>query len=486
MQPEGDRPSRVDGTARAVSQIGFISGIALFAFLLTLPPPVGLPAAGWRAAAVAALMATWWITEAIPIPATALLPLVLFPLLGIAPIAKAAPPYANPVIFLFLGGFILAAALERSRLHRRIALNVVHAVGTRPANLIAGFMIATAAISMWVSNTATVLMMLPIATSVLSVMKADGEKVRIPLLLGIAYSASIGGLGTLIGTPPNALLAGFAAETLQRKIGFAEWMVVGVPLVVVSIPLAWLLLTRVLFPVVNTASPETEEILDRERAALGSMSRAEWVAASVCSATAIAWVLQPLLARIAPAVTDAGIAMTGGLLLFVIPVEPRAWRFAVAWEDVERLPWGVLILFGGGLSLASSIEATGLARWTGTALAGLENVSPLLLTTVITTVVIFLTELTSNTATAATFLPLVSSLATAFGLDPFLLAIPATLAASCAFMLPVGTPPNALVFASGHLTIRQMAKAGIWMNLLMIVLIEAATFLLAVPIFGLL
>ncbi|HEU5161742.1 MAG TPA: SLC13 family permease, partial [Thermoanaerobaculia bacterium] len=458
-----------------MQRTGLLLGLALFLALLLLPPPASMPPAAWRTAAVAALMASWWITEALPIAATALLPLVLFPFLGIAPIAKAAPPYANSVVFLFLGGFILAAGLERSGLHRRIALNVVRAVGTRPANLVGGFMIATALISMWVSNTATVLMMLPIATSVLSVMSGSEREAKLapPLLIGIAYAASIGGVGTLIGTPPNALLAGFASETLGRRIGFVEWMAVGVPLVVVAIPICWLVLTRVVFHPGNAADPETDRLLADQRASLGSMTRPEWITAAVCSATALAWVFQPLLARIAPSTSDAGIAIAGGLLLFLIPVDWKAYRFVIGWNDVEWLPWGVLILFGGGLSLEVAVESRGLATWIGTGISGLRDVSPLLLTAIITTAIVFFGEIASNTATAATFLPLVASLAAGLGIDPLLLAIPTALAASCSFMLPAGTPPNALVYADGRLTIAQMARAGIWMDLVMIVLIVA-------------
>lgn len=480
-------PDVMDGAMGRVGRTGLIAGISLFLIMLYLPAPGSMTAAAWRTAAVVVLMASWWVTEAIPIPATALLPLVLFPILGVAPIAKSSAPYANQVIFLFLGGFILAAGFERSGLHRRIAFAVVRAVGTKPANLVGGFMIATAAISMWVSNTATVLMMLPIATSVMSVIEEEeGEKREFaPLLLGIAYAASIGGLGTLIGTPPNALLAGFAHETLARRIDFVQWMALGVPLVVVSIPIVWFLLTRVLFSLSGSSSAKSDAILRERAAELGAMSRGEWITAAVVALTALAWLFEPLIERRVPAASDAGIAMTGGLLLFVVPLFWKDRSDVVTWGDVERLPWGVLVLFGGGLSLAAAIDGTGLAAWCGERVGSLGHISPIILTTVITTLVIFLTEFTSNTATAATFLPLVSTLAVGFDVDPLLLAIPATLAASCGFMMPVGTPPNALVYATGRFTILQMARAGIWINLLMVVLIDAATFLIAVPLFGL-
>jgi sodium-dependent dicarboxylate transporter 2/3/5 len=303
------------------------------------------------------------------------------------------------------------------------------------------------------------------------------------LLLGIAYGASIGGMGTLIGTPPNALLAGFLSETYGVEVGFFRWMLVGVPLVVVALPLCWLLLTK-LYPIRLREIPGGEAIFAREAASLGPMTRAEIQVAATTISVALAWVFQSPLEQIVPGISDAGIAMMGALLLFAVPVDWRRMRFALTWADAERLPWGVLILFGGGLSLAGAIQGTGLAAWIGQALAGISAWPIALITLTVTAVIVFLTELTSNTATAAAFLPVVAALATGIGQDPMLLAIPTVLAASCAFMLPVATPPNAIVFATGHLTIPQMARAGLWLNVLFIVLINAALYALAVPLFG--
>jgi sodium-dependent dicarboxylate transporter 2/3/5 len=478
-------------TSGTRARFGLVAGPIVFATMVLLSPAEGMPVMAWRAAAVGVLMAIWWITEAIPIPATALLPLVLFPLLGVASITDTTGPYANPVIYLFLGGFLLAMALESCGLHRRLALSILAVVGTRPANLIWGFMAGTAFISMWVSNTATVVMMLPMATSVIALsrggVEAVGAKVgtfEVALLLGIAYAANIGGLGTLIGTPPNALLAGFMLESYGIRIGFVEWMLLGVPLVAIGLPVAWLLLTRVLHPVGTDPVAGGAALLERERAALGPMSRPEWIVGTITALTATAWVTRPLFERHVPAMTDTGIAIAGALLLFIVPIGWRPLQVALTWKQAERLPWAVLILFGGGLSLAAAIQQTGLADWIGAELGGLAGWPVFAVVIVVTAVVLFLTELTSNTATAAAFLPVVASLAVGIGADPMLLAIPTALAASCAFMMPVATPPNAIVYGTGRLTIPQMATAGVWLNIFFMALIPVVVFLLADRIFS--
>ena len=491
------------------ARIGLPLGIAAAAVMLLLAPPSGMPPTAWRVAAVGVLMAVWWITEAAPIPATALVPLAAFPLLGIRPIGETAAPYADEVIFLFLGGFLIAAALERCGLHRRLALAIIAAVGTQPARLVGGFMVATAFLSMWVSNTATTIMLLPMATSVIGLGAAARANIGAAsagepagaetatvgrederasdnfaraLLLGIAYAASIGGLGTLIGTPPNALMRGFLSQSYGIEIGFGQWMLIGVPIVVVGLPLTWLLLTHLLFPL-GDAGGAGGFVIAREVERLGPLSRAEWVVGVVTTLTAASWILRTKIAAFLPGLSDAGIAMIGAILLFVLPAfEDR--RPALGWDDAEALPWGVLILFGGGLSLAGAIQATGLATWIGEALAGIGAWPILLIVVVVTAIIIFLTELTSNTATAAAFLPVVGALAIGIGADPLLLVVPAALAASCAFMMPVATPPNAIVFATGRLTIPQMARAGIWLNLLFVGLLTVAVFALAGPVLG--
>jgi sodium-dependent dicarboxylate transporter 2/3/5 len=467
--------------------MALFSGPALFLLLVVLPAPSGMSTEAWHTAAVALWMATWWIGEAVPIPATALLPLALFPTMGILKIGPTAGPYANPVIFLFMGGFMIAAALEQSGLHRRLALGILSKVGTQPRSIVLGFMIATAFTSMWVSNTATTVMMLPIAVSIIRFADdkgGGGEGFAPAALLGVAYGASIGGLGTLIGTPPNALLAGYLSSSHGIEIGFAQWMLLGVPLVVVGLPLAWLLLTRFVFQVGIDPLAGGRALIERELRGMGELSRHEKIAGGVTVLTAAAWITQPLVERVLPWLSDAGIAMIGALLLFAIPVDLKRGRFALDWASAEKLPWGVLILFGGGLSLAGATESTGLAKWIGDAMSALSGAPTILVMTVITIVVIFLTELTSNTATAATFLPIVGGLAVGIGLAPMQLAVPAALAASCAFMLPVATPPNAIVYGSGRLTVPLMARAGVWLNILFVLLIVTAVTVLAPVVFG--
>ena len=474
--------------APRLARAGLLAGPALFALVLLLPLPSGLPPAGRLTGATAVLMAVWWLTEALPLPATALVPLVLFPLLGVASVEDAAGPYASPVIFLFLGGFVIAAALEECGLHRRMAVGIIRLAGTRPASIVGGFMAATAFISMWVSNTATVVMLLPMALSLIAWRDSrpgapDAPAFARALLLGLAYAASIGGIGTLIGTPPNALLAGFLSETYGIELGFLQWMMFGVPLVVVSLPLAWLLLTRGL----RGVPADPDEAPGGTALGLGSagpMRPVEWLVGTITALTAAAWLTRPLLERAVPGLSDAGIAVAGALLLFVVPVSWRRWEWALRWERVERLPWGVLILFGGGLALAQAIQQSGLAAWLGTRMEGLAALPPLLIAAAVVTTVIFLSELASNTSVAAVFLPIVASLAVALGESPLIFSVCTAVAASTAFMLPVGTPPNALVYASGRVTAREMARAGLALNLLFIVLVTAAAWLLAPAVFG--
>ncbi|CAN5613942.1 DASS family sodium-coupled anion symporter [soil metagenome] len=475
-------------------RFGLFLGPVLFVVVLLLPAPADMSVEAWRTAAVGLLMAVWWISEAIPIPATALLPIALFPALRVSPVEAAAAPYANPVIFLFLGGFLIAQAMQRWNLHRRIALRVISAVGTRPIPLIGGFMIAAAFLSMWVSNTATAVMMLPIGLSVVELaIRSDGSDPADPgdsnfavaLMLGIAYACSIGGLATLIGTPPNALLAGFMAETYGVEIGFGEWMLVGLPLVLLGLPAAWLVLTRWAYPVRLREIPGGRQAIEREIQSMGRLSRGETLVGGVFILTAVAWVTRPLLERWIPGLSDAGIAISASVLLFALPVNFRTGEFVLNWAWAKRLPWDVLILFGGGLSLAGAISRSGLAAWIGQSLAGVDALPIVGIIVVVTLVIIFLTEITSNTATAAAFLPVLASLAIGIGENPLILIVPAALAASCAFMLPVATPPNAIVYGSSFVTIPQMARAGLILNLLFIFLISLVGYFLVILVFGL-
>ncbi|MEQ8508531.1 MAG: SLC13 family permease [Rhodospirillaceae bacterium] len=487
--------TRFPASSPTRQRVGLVLGGAAFILFLMLPPPEGLSPAGWRAAAVAALMALWWITEAIPVYATGLLPLALFPLLDVVDIDTAAAPYANPLIFLFMGGFMIALAMQRWGLHTRIALSLLSLTGTRARNLIGGFMLATALLSMWVSNTATTMMMLPIAISVLALLNTDaGEQTSLPgfstaLVLAIAYAANIGGLATLIGTPPNALLAAYFDQTYGVTIGFAEWMAVGLPLSILLLVLAWLLLTRFLYPIPNTTVEGAETILAKAKGALGPVSRGELVVAIGFGTAAFLWVFRPLLSDLLPGLklSDAGIAMTVALALFLVPSGQTTTKGGadgvLNWEWASKLPWGVLLLFGGGLSLAAAAGDSGLSLWIGNGMAAWGGLPTLLLLLAVVTVVIFLTEVTSNTATTATLLPLLAAAAIAIGENPLLLCIPAALAASCAFMLPPATPPNAIVFGSGHVTIPQMARAGIWLNIVSVFVLVAVSYLLAAPLF---
>ncbi len=411
---------------------------------------------------MAAMMAVWWSTEAIPIPATSLLPVLLIPLLGIDSLAKATAPYANPTIFLFLGGFLLGLAMQRWNLHKRIALATLLAVGNQPSRQIAGFMIATAFISMWVSNTATSIMMLPIGLSVIGLLtegsaREQSERFATALLLGIAYAASVGGIATLIGTPPNALLAAFLRENHDVHIGFGQWMLLGVPVTAGMLLFTWWWLTRGGF---RLSGGDSRSMLQQEMAALGPMSRQEKLVALIFTLAALAWIFQPLLAEPLPGLNDTSIAIGAALLLFLIPANVKERTFLLDWQTANKLPWGVLLLFGGGLSLAGVIGASGLAEWIAQSLGGLDMLPLILMIGLVALVITFLTEITSNTATAAAFLPLLGALAVAQGLPPQMLAIPAAIAASCAFMMPVATPPNAIVFGTGEMRIQSMIKAG--------------------------
>ncbi|HUE72046.1 MAG TPA: DASS family sodium-coupled anion symporter [Pirellulaceae bacterium] len=503
------RDSASDAAApasRFVARLGLGAGplLALAAFLALRTSASDLAPAAQATAAVGVLMAVWWMTEAIPLEATSLLPLVLFPVLGATKdIKAAAAPYADESIFLYLGGFLLALAVEKWGLHRRLALATLVAVGTRPAMLVGGFMLATALVSMWISNTATTLMMLPIGLSVVHLLsdklasgdsaaaKADAANLSIALLLGIAYAASIGGLATLIGTPPNAVFKGFM-ESKGIPIGFGRWMLFALPLSGVYLLLAWLVMTR-LFPVRAKDIPGGSALIRQELNKLGWMTRGEWTVLIVFAAAVAGWLsLEPLYQtgwlpkgpNGEKRLSDAVIGMAAALALFVIPVDWKSGRFALDWRTASRVPWGVLLLFGGGLSLAKAMTDTKLDVWIGQQVQGLAHLPlPVLVVIVVTGVVLF-SELASNLATATTLLPVLFAAAVQLQLDPLVLCVPAILAASCGFMLPVATPPNAIVFGTGHITMRQMMRAGLWLDLIGIVLIPLATWTLGKWVLG--
>jgi len=474
-------------------KIGLILGPLIAASMLLSGAPDDLSQTGWITAALGLLMAVWWATEAVPIAVTALLPLVCFPLFGVANIQDTAAPYANKVIFLFLGGFIVAFAMQRWNLHRRIALSVLQHVGGNGRSLVGGFMLASAVISMWVMNTSTTMMLLPIAVSIIAVIHKSvaglDDKARsdfqYALLLGVAYGATIGGMATLVGTAPNAMLAAFMLESYGTEIDFASWMLVGLPLSIVMLPLAWIALTRVVFKVEFQTGGEGRAALQRMHDELGRITTPEIRVAIVFIIMALTWVTRPFLTQLPGlgALDDSGIAMAGAVALFLVPSGDKRDPLLLRWKYAEQLPWSVLILFGGGLTLAGAVTRTGLAEWLGGNLQTIGMLPLALLVIIAATMIIFLTELTSNIATTATFLPVVGAIAIETGVDPIVLTVPVTLAASCAFMLPVATPPNAIVFGSGLMTIPRMARAGMALNVIGIFLVSLVALTIAPRIF---
>jgi sodium-dependent dicarboxylate transporter 2/3/5 len=471
-------------------RIGFLLGPLLALLVLFSPTPEGLSPEGWKVVALAAWMAVWWSTEAIPVPATSLIPLVYLPLAGVGSLSEASSPYANPVIFLLLGGFIIAMAMQRWHLHQRIALAIVTRAGDHPAALIGGFMAASAFLSMWISNTATTLMMVPIALGVAEAVAGEDEPhpaFTVALLLGVAYAASIGGLGTIVGTPPNLLVVGYLRETMGIEISFVQWMAFGVPVVLLMVPIAWFVLTRWAFRIDSAGSGSGGQVVRDELAAMGRITLPERRTALLFLAVAAAWICRPLIVQIPglEGLSDMGIAVAGAVAVFVIPSGSTREKgsFLLDWDWAVRLPWGVILLFGGGLSLAAAVAHTGLAVWLGDALAVLTTFHLLILMLALVSMVIFLTELTSNTATVAALLPVLGAVALKGNYDPILLAAPAALAASCAFMLPVATAPNAIIFSGGHVTIPHMVKAGFRLNLLGIVIVTGISYGLVPVIF---
>ncbi len=470
--------------------IGALLGVIALAVTVVMAPPAGLSPEGWRTAGAGMLMAIFWITEPIPIPVTALLPLVLFPALGLGDIRATAAPYANPIIYLFLGGFIIALAMERWQLHRRIAIGLVSRLGTQPKAIIAGFLLSSGLVSMWVSNTATTLMMLPIAMSVAHLVPNTGRlprelsHFRTALLLSIAYGATSGGMATLIGTPPNALLAAYMSEVYHVSIGFGEWMLLGVPVSIVALGAVYVVLTRVMFTLGTAPLPGMAELIAEQRDRLGPVSRGEFASGAVFLLTATCWVAQPLIAKVVPLVSDTTIAIAGALLLFMIPVNLKRGEFVMTWDATKGLPWGVLLLFGGGLSLAGNIEAHGLAAWLGSLAHELNHLPTIAVLAIVAFGILLLTELTSNTATAATFLPIAGALALSLGENPMLFLVPTALAANCSYMLPVGTPPNAIVYGSGVLPLSAMVRAGFLLNALLVPILVGLLWLLGPWIFG--
>ncbi|MFW0777446.1 MAG: SLC13 family permease [Rickettsiales bacterium] len=490
---ESTHSTATDETNITTRKIGYLFGPLLFVMTLLTLPPVGMGEGAWIVCGLVMWMAVWWMSEAVPLPVTALLPVIIYPLAEILPLKKALVAYANPIIFLFMGGFLIAIAIQKCNLHVRIALNIVRIIGTRPDRMVAGFMTASAFLSMWISNTATMLMMLPIALSTVSLLREKMEKENfvapkefaICMLLGIAYASSVGGIGTLIGTPPNAIMSGYMRQAYDFEIGFFEWMKVGIPMVVVMITVMWFVMTRLLFALPRTDGSASRALIQSELAKLGPMSADEKRVTLIASLTALLWMFHPLISKVIPLTfNDTVIAMLGAMLLFTIPMETKTMRCVLTWKDAEKLPWGVLILFGGGLSMAGGFSATGLGDWIGAQFTSASEWPPIVMLVLVLVTITVTTTLMSNVASINVFIPIIVPMAVGLQIHPLFLAIPATMAASCAFMLPVSTANNAIAFGTGHVSIAQMARTGFILNLIALPILVALAYFVLIPVFG--
>ncbi len=464
-----------------------LAGPLSFLIIILLPPIKDLPHEAQAVLAVTVWVAIWWVTEAIPIPVTSLLPIILFPLTGALDIQTTTASYGHKMVYLYMGGFIIALAFEKWNLHKRIALQTIFWIGKDANRIILGFMVATYLLSMWISNTATTMMMLPIAIAVAKQFGHSGDEsgdklahkklehtFGLPLMLGIAYAASIGGITTLIGTPTNAMLAAVVQDMFGQEIDFAKWMIISLPISLVLLFICWIYLVKIMFPVGNAGASGSFDEIRKELTALGRTTSDERKVIIVFAITAISWISRAfLLNKIIPGIDDTIIALVGALLLFLIPSSKKGEKL-MDWKSARKLPWGILVLFGGGLALANGFQYSGLANWIGLSLKGMDNVSFILLLFAVSAMVNFLTEVTSNVATASILLPILGTTAIALGVHPYALMMTATLSASCAFMLPVATPPNAVVFSTGYISIRQMMRAGFFLNLVSIVVIVLA------------
>ncbi len=478
-------------------RIGLVLGLSFFAIILLLPLEIHSPEAK-RTLAIAVLMATWWVSEALPIAAVSLLPLVLFPAFGIMDTGDVASQYGHRLVFLFMAGFLIAVAMQKWKLHRRIALYIIRAIGTGPRRLILGFMVASGFLSMWISNTATAMMMATVGLAVVSfVNKAGQEKEEtkgklesnfgVALMLGIAYACNIGGMGTIIGTPPNALLAAFMENNLGQNISFLNWMIVGIPIVIILLPVAWWYLTRVSSPIHMDSIPGGGDLIEERLQKLGPMGKGERRVLTVFGLTAFLWIIRSFfITPYLPMVGDATIGIAMAVLLFMTPIDLNQGEFALDWEWAVKIPWGTLILFGGGLALAKGIEESGLANWLAGRLDWFTHLPLFLFLLVVIALMVTLTQLTSNTGTAAMMLPVLVPLASAMEIEFLVLAVPAILGISGAFMLPVATPPNAIVFGTGHVTIPQMVKNGFGLNVIALVLVTVFGYFVLQPLIGLL
>ncbi|NND32474.1 MAG: DASS family sodium-coupled anion symporter [Saprospiraceae bacterium] len=468
----------------STARLGLIAGPLLFILTRFYFHPEGLPDEANAILASTLWIACWWITEALPIAVTALLPILLFPLTGALSLTATTAQFGHKYIFLYMGGFIIAIAIEKWGLHRRIALRVIDIIGSSVTNIILGFMVATAFMSMWISNTATAVMMLPIGMAIISQLRDNPATIEDEnqifgkaLMLSIAYSASIGGMATLIGTPPNLVLAGVVSETYGIEITFSQWFKFGLPISIFLLFICWKYLTAVAFKFEQKSFPGGRKEIRRLLLELGAMQREEVAVLVVFALTAIMWITRSFLQKWIPALDDTIIAMVAGISLFVLPARETGKKL-ISWEEAVKMPWGIILLFGGGMALAEGFTETGLAVWIGNQMTTLQGLSIFVLILILIAAVNFLTEITSNLATTAMLLPILAPMALSIDVHPYILLVSATVAASCAFMLPVATPPNAVVFGSGYLRIPDMVRTGIWMNLISILLLSVIVYFL--------
>jgi sodium-dependent dicarboxylate transporter 2/3/5 len=468
-------------------RIGLLAGIALFIFFLAVNP-FSVSADASKVLAIAALMITWWIGEAMPMPAVALLPMLLFPLMNIASLRETTSKYADPVIFLFMGGFMIGLAIEKWNLHKRIALSIINFTGTSGDRIVLGFILSTGFISMWLSNTATTMMMFPIAASVIYVVKENhkGEgnvgHFALAIMLAIAYASNFGGIATIIGTPPNVAFVAFIRDKYNYTVPFASWMLICAPLAILLLVALYFVMVKWLYPNKIKSSDETKEIIRNELKQLGPLSTAEKRVLIIFCSTALLWITKDLInATKWVTLDDTMIAIAGALALFMCPSGKNnlpSSKYILEWSDTSKMAWGILLLFGGGIALAFALEKAGLIQSLGQWIAGMSGTGGLLLIFMITLVSLFISEVMSNIAQVIVFAPVIGGIADALHLDPLLLGLPMTLGASCASMMPMGTPPNAIVFASGHIKMSQMIKTGFVMNLVAVVLITLFCWLL--------
>lgn len=470
---------------RTSQLLGLILGLGFFFTILALPAPEAIGDKGWSVFAVIGLMLTWWVAESVPIPVTALTPIITFPLLDLMPIKQVTSTYGHPIVFLFLGGFLIAVAMQKWQLHIRIALYIVRLTGTKATGILGGFMIATAFLSMWVSNTATTIMMLPIALSVLELLKNKCPKQHarfaIAMLLSIAFSANIGGTATIIGTPPNAILAGFLGDKFGFEVTFLKWFMVGMPFMLIMLFLLWR--AMIFFFKLNELGKieGSEQVIAHKWEMLGKIGRQEKLTFIVFVATAASWMFKGAFPF---EITDTAIAMIGGLSLFFIPINLKKSEFLLSWEDSKDLPWGILLLAGGGLNLAAAMSDSGIVVTLGEHLTLFHEYGFFFLALVILIAVVFMTESMSNMALLSVMLPVIVAISLQLDLNPLVLTVAAALASSCAFMLPMATPPNAIVFSSGHIRIVDMVKVGIWLNFIAIGVVMLLIYTLIPAVFS--